>query len=261
MLGVDVVFHFAALAIVSQSVTHPEEYFDVNVRGSENVLLAMKNAKIGKIVFASSCAVYGDRNSGLITEKSNTIPINSYGQSKLDFDNLLRRDAFEIDICAISLRFFNVGGAVKAGKRWFGETHEPETHLIPLIMKSSSNNPLIIHGTDVDTTDGTCIRDFVHVDDITDAFILCLNLASEPGHLVINLGSGKGSSVMEVISMASKIKQMEISFKRGPSRLEDPAYLVADNKLAAEKIGWIPSRNLEDIISDAFHFLIASQTE
>ena len=250
--GCDAVIHFAGKSLVGESVHNPEIYFETNVNGSQILFDEMDGAGVTRIVFSSSAATYGESKAQPILETHKAAPTNPYGETKLAVDNLLTDLAAEGNFSAISLRYFNVAGAAKSGDHWLAERHNPETHLIPNVLKASNDNPLKIFGSDWDTKDGTCIRDYVHVVDLAQAHILALD-ALKPGfHEIINLGSGGGYSVKEVVDYASKIIGSEIPRIDAPRRDGDPAILIASIAKAKEILGWEPTRNLEAMISDAY---------
>jgi len=250
--GCDAVIHFAGKSLVGESVMNPDLYFETNVNGSQILFDEMAGAGVTRIVFSSSAATYGESQVQPIVETHNAVPTNPYGETKLAVDNLLTDLAAEENFAAISLRYFNVAGASKSGNRWLAERHNPETHLIPNVLKAASDNPLKIFGSDWDTKDGTCIRDYVHVVDLAQAHLLALD-ALKPGvHEIINLGSGGGYSVKEVVDCASRIVGSPIPQVDAPRRDGDPAILIASIQKAKELLGWEPTRNLEAMISDAY---------
>ena len=224
---------------------NPDLYFETNVNGSQILFDEMDGAGVTRIVFSSSAATYGESKVQPIVETHKAAPTNPYGETKLAIDNLLTDLAAEENFAAISLRYFNVSGAAKSGGNWLAEHHNPETHLIPNILKASSDSPLKIFGSDWNTKDGTCIRDYVHVVDVAQAHLLALD-ALKPGvHEIINLGSGGGYSVKEVVDCASRIVGSEIPRIDGPRREGDPAILIASIEKAKEILSWEPTRNLE----------------
>jgi len=250
--GCDAVIHFAGKSLVGESVQNPDLYFETNVNGSQILFDEMDGAGVTRIVFSSSAATYGESKVQPILETHKAAPTNPYGETKLAIDNLLTDLAAEENFAAISLRYFNVAGAAKSGGNWLAERHNPETHLIPNVLKSSSDNPLKIFGSDWETKDGTCIRDYVHVVDLAQAHLLALD-ALKPGvHEIINLGSGGGYSVKEVVDCASRIVGSEIPRIDAPRRDGDPAILIASISKAKQILGWEPTRNLEAMISDAY---------
>ena len=247
LVGCEAVIHFAGKSLVGESVEKPELYHHVNVDGTANLLDAMAIHGIDKIVFSSSAATYGQPVDDPITEESVAAPTNPYGASKLEIDKMITARG----ISAISLRYFNVAGAYKSANGWLAERHNPETHLIPLVLRATAENPLKIFGTDWDTKDGTCIRDYVHVVDLIEAHILALGALKPHVHEIVNLGSGGGYSVREVISVASKVLGREVPAVESPRRAGDPGTLVASIVKAKSLLGWEPTRDLETMISDA----------
>ena len=247
LIGCEAVIHFAGKSLVGESVEKPDLYHHVNVDGTANLLDAMSIHGIDKIVFSSSAATYGQPVDDPITEESVAAPTNPYGASKLEIDKMITARG----ISAISLRYFNVAGAYKSANGWLAERHNPETHLIPLVLRATAENPLKIFGTDWDTKDGTCIRDYVHVVDLIEAHILALGALKPHVHEIVNLGSGGGYSVREVISVASKVLGREVPAVESPRRAGDPGTLVASIVKAKSLLGWEPTRDLETMISDA----------
>jgi len=247
LAGCEAVIHFAGKSLVGESVEKPELYHHVNVDGSQNLLEAMAIHGIDKIVFSSSAATYGQPIDNPITEESFASPTNPYGASKLAIDKMITAAG----ISAISLRYFNVAGAYQSSNGWLAERHNPETHLIPLVLRATDENPLKIFGTDWDSKDGTCIRDYVHVIDLIEAHILALGALKPHVHEIVNLGSGGGYSVREVISVATKVLGRHVPAVESPRRAGDPATLVASITKAKSLLGWEPTRDLETMISDA----------
>lgn len=250
--GVDAVIHFAAKSLVGESIKNPVLYWHNNVDGTRCLLESMNEAGVKKIVFSSTAAVYGDPVEIPITENSPTRPKSPYGESKLAVDNLLSEYSQQFGFGAISLRYFNVAGAA-AG---LGEMHTPETHLIPRALSSilNQNDSFEIYGDDWPTTDGTCIRDYIHILDLTDAHIKALNKIKLGKHLIYNLGTETGSSVLEVIAAIETVTGKKLNRTITSRRQGDPAILVASNKRAKLELDWIPTRTLEDIVTDAYDF-------
>jgi len=249
--GCSAVMHFAGKSLVGESVEKPELYRHVNIDGSEILLNEMKAAGISRIVFSSSAATYGEPKRVPILEDDIPDPTNPYGASKLGVDHLLTRFAAEDGFAAISLRYFNVAGAFKSQNGWLAERHNPETHLIPNVLRSIDSAPLKIFGTDWPTADGTCIRDYVHVVDLIDGHIRALNALTPSTHEIVNLGSGGGYSVREVIDTASRVVGRTIPALEFERRAGDPAVLIASIEKAATLLGWKPTLNLENMIADA----------
>ncbi|MEI6220692.1 MAG: UDP-glucose 4-epimerase GalE [Actinomycetes bacterium] len=246
LAGCQAVIHFAGKSLVGESVEKPDLYHHVNVDGTANLLDAMAIHGIDRIVFSSSAATYGQPVDDPITEESVAAPTNPYGASKLAIDKMISARG----ISAISLRYFNVAGAYESANGWLAERHNPETHLIPLVLRATAANPLKIFGTDWDTKDGTCIRDYVHVVDLIEAHILALGALKPHVHEIVNLGSGGGYSVREVISVATKVLGRPIPVVESPRRAGDPGTLVASIVKAKSLLGWQPTRDLETMISD-----------
>jgi len=255
LTGCDAVMHFAGKSLVGESVEKPDLYHSVNVDGTRILLDEMHKQSINKIVFSSSAATYGEPKVVPILESSETEPTNPYGATKLAIDHMITKEAAERGISAASLRYFNVAGALKAKRGWLAERHDPETHLIPNVLRSTPDNPVKIFGTDWPTADGTCIRDYVHVIDLIDAHIKALNSLGTPGHEIYNLGSGSGYSVREVVAAASSATGHQIPFIDSPRRAGDPAILIADISKAKAKLDWEPTRDLNAMVSDAVESL------
>jgi len=251
LVGCQAVMHFAAKALVGESVEKPALYHEINVNGSKNLLAEMKAAGIDKMVFSSSCATYGQPKLSPISEDAETLPINPYGQSKLDVDKMLTEAARDW-LGAISLRYFNVAGSLRSKNGWLAERHDPETHLIPNVLKATADNPLKVFGTDWQTPDGTCIRDYVHVVDLIDAHIKALELLTPGTHRIFNLGSGTGHSVAEVISAAETVLGRTVPRENSMRRIGDPAVLVANITKAESELGWAPSHSLEEMVRDSW---------
>jgi UDP-glucose-4-epimerase GalE len=257
---VDAVMHFAAHAYVGESVENPRQYFRNNVLGSLNLLNTALDAGIRRFVFSSTCAVYGIPGKIPITEQTPREPVNPYGASKLFFENALAAYSRAYRLRSISLRYFNAAGADESGE--IGELHEPETHLIPLALAASTANgrELQIYGSDYPTADGTCLRDYIHVSDLADAHVRALQhleaSADVTGEkLAINLGSGRGYSVLEVIQAVEKATGRPVRRKIGPRRPGDPPALIADPSKAQSLLGWTAKHNLDDIVSTAWTWM------
>ena len=251
--GFDAVLHFAALSIVPESVAHPTLYFRANVGATVALLDAMRAGGVKRIVFSSTAAVYGEPDDVPIPETAETRPTNPYGASKLAVDQALRFEAAASGLGAVSLRYFNVAGAY--GRH--GERHDPETHLIPLVLRAAAgeSDGVKIFGTDYPTPDGTAIRDYVHVEDLAAAHILALDATSRPGHEVFNLGNGAGFSVREVVDAARAVTGAEIPTVESPRRAGDPAVLVASSEKIRRELGWVPRKpELAAMIADAWEF-------
>lgn len=250
----DGVFHFASQIVVSESVKDPGKYYRANTAATLTLLEAMRDHKVGPLVFSSTAAVYGEPLYTPINEQHPTNPLNPYGRSKLMVEQMLADFDSAHGQKYIALRYFNAAGADPQAR--IGERHDPETHLIPLTLQAISGKrpPLELFGRDYDTPDGTCIRDYIHVDDLASAHILAiqhLNNGGESG--VFNLGSNHGYSVNEIIQAASKVTGKQVPLTYAPRRLGDPASLVADASLAKKVLGWQPQyTNLNQIIQHAW---------
>jgi UDP-glucose 4-epimerase len=250
LTGCDAVMHFAGKSLVGESVEKPDLYQSVNVDGTRILLNQMRKQSIRKIVFSSSAATYGEPKLVPILETAETIPTNPYGATKLAIDHMITQEAAEHGISAASLRYFNVAGALKAQRGWLAERHNPETHLIPNVLRSTEANPVKIFGTDWPTADGTCIRDYVHVIDLIDAHVKALNSLGAAGHEIYNLGSGSGYSVREVVQAASDAIGHQIPFVDSPRRAGDPAVLIADISKAKKILDWAPTRDMKTMVAD-----------
>ena len=249
----DAVIHFAAFSQVGESVKNPQKYYINNVSGSLNLFKAMLENSINKIVFSSSAATYGNPVFTPITEEHPQKPINTYGMTKLIIEKILSDYDSAYGLKYTALRYFNVAGANSEGI--VGEIHNPETHLIPNVLKSAKGayKEFSIFGDDYDTKDGTCVRDYVNVEDLADAHIKALKYLLEGNDsIALNLGTKEGSSVKEVFSCCEKVVGEEIPVEVCPRREGDPAILVADNKKAKEVLNWEPRRTLEDSIKTAW---------
>lgn len=248
--GVDAVIHFAGKSLVGESVEKPDLYQRVNVGGTRNLLDGMHTAGVKKIVFSSSAATYGEPTEIPIKESAKTSPTNPYGATKLEIDHMIHAESEVRNIAAVSLRYFNVAGALRCDRGWLAERHNPETHLIPNVLRSLGDNPVRIFGGDWPTPDGTCIRDYVHVIDLIDAHIKALNSLVFGVHEIYNLGSGDGYSVRQVVAAAAKAKGQDIPTIDSPRRAGDPAVLIADISKARKTLGWSPTRGIEEMVSD-----------
>jgi UDP-glucose-4-epimerase GalE len=262
---VDAVMHFAAHAYVGESVENPRKYFQNNVLGALSLLNSALDAGIRRFVFSSTCAVYGLPEQIPIVEQTPREPVNPYGASKLCFENALEAYDRAYGMRSVRLRYFNAAGADESGGT--GELHDPETHLIPLALAASTGKgrELQIFGTDYPTPDGTCVRDYIHVNDLADAHVRALQYlerhdersGGENGgdSLAFNLGTGRGHSVLEVIQAAENATGRPVRRKMGPRRPGDPPVLVADPSKAQRVLGWTAKRNLADIVSSAWAWM------
>ena len=246
------VLHFAALAYVGESVQNPSIYYKINVSGTVNLLDAIIDFGNIPIVFSSSCAIYGIPKTKFIEENNAQIPINPYGRSKLMIEKILRDYEVAYGLKFISLRYFNAAGADPNCE--IGEFHNPETHLIPLSLSAVSNNKkkLYIFGDDYPTKDGTCVRDYIHVADLADAHLGALSHLLDNGSTdFINLGTGIGFSVKEVVSHVEKVTKKKINIQISQKRPGDPPVLITKKGRAKEIFGWVP--NFEDIEIQIYH--------
>ncbi|WP_405677714.1 UDP-glucose 4-epimerase GalE [Streptomyces sp. NBC_01511] len=255
----DAVLHFAASSQVGESVARPEKYWDNNVGGSMALLAAMREAGVRKLVFSSTAATYGEPLSTPITETDPTAPTSPYGATKLAVDHMIGGECGAHALAAVSLRYFNVAGAYGS----YGERHDPESHLIPLVLRVAlgARESISVYGDDYPTPDGTCVRDYIHVADLADAHLLALDAAVTGEHLVCNLGNGSGFSVREVIETVRTVTGHPVPEVAAPRRAGDPAVLVASAATARERLGWAPSRaDLAGIVADAWAFARREET-
>ena len=250
---IDGVINFAAFSLVGESVTNPLKYYGNNVEGAVSLLSAMQAHGVDKIVFSSTAAAYGEPEKQPIEEGDRTEPTNPYGATKLAIENMLKWCDCAYNIRYVALRYFNAAGSdTEAG---IGEDHNPESHLIPLVMKTAlgQRDHIGIFGEDYPTPDGTCVRDYIHVKDLAEAHLLALEYLERGGSSdVFNLGNGTGYSVREIIDTARRVTSKEIKAVAEPRRGGDPSVLIASNKKAAEVLGWKPNRSLEQIVADAW---------
>ncbi|MCA1222792.1 UDP-glucose 4-epimerase GalE [Streptomyces sp. 8L] len=249
----DAVLHFAASSQVGESVVKPEKYWDNNVGGSMALLAAMRDAGVRTLVFSSTAATYGEPVSTPITEGDPTLPTNPYGATKLAVDHMIASECAAHGLAAVSLRYFNVAGAYGAA----GERHDPESHLIPLVLQVAlgERESISVYGDDYPTPDGTCVRDYIHVADLAEAHLAALGAATAGEHLICNLGNGSGFSVREVIDTVRKVTGHPVPEVTAGRRAGDPAVLVASARTAHERLGWTPGRaDLAGIVEDAWNF-------
>jgi UDP-glucose-4-epimerase GalE len=250
------VIHFAAKCYVGESVQKPAEYYRENVHNTWNLLEAMRAAGCRDIVFSSTCATYGEPREVPIPDDHPQAPINPYGRTKLHMEHMLDDYATAYGMRFAALRYFNAAGAAPDGD--LGECHDPETHLIPLVLQVALGQraDIAIFGEDYPTPDGTCIRDYIHVDDLADAHVRALAWLQAGGtRLACNLGTGSGYSVREVIECVRRVAGHPIPTRSAPRRAGDPARLVSGGRIAAEVLGWRPRRGeLETIVRDAWNF-------
>jgi UDP-arabinose 4-epimerase len=250
---VDAVMHFAAFAYVGESVGEPHKYYRNNVRGTLALLDALREAGVKRIVFSSTCAVYGVPDTVPIRETTAKAPLNPYGETKLAVERALHWYAEAYGMRYMALRYFNAAGADAAGE--IGENHEPETHLIPRVLRAAlgTGEPVEIYGTDYPTPDGTAIRDYIHVADLADAHLRALDhLAAGGAGGAVNLGTGSGCSVRQVIAAVERLGGRPVPRREAARRPGDPPELVADPSLARTQLGWQPRcSDLETIIATA----------
>jgi UDP-glucose 4-epimerase len=247
------VLHFAASSQVGESVADPEKYWRNNVAGTLELLAAMRAHAVRTLVFSSTAATYGEPEVVPVTESSPTAPTNPYGASKLAVDHMISGECAAHGLSAVSLRYFNVAGAY--GKH--GERHDPESHLIPLVLQVAQGRraAISVYGDDYPTPDGTCLRDYIHVADLARAHLLALDRAPAGEHLICNLGNGTGFSVREVIDAVREVTGHAIPATTEGRRAGDPAVLVASAERARQRLGWQPARtDLVEIIRDAWTF-------
>jgi UDP-glucose 4-epimerase len=251
---IDVVMHFAAFCYVGESVTDPLKYYKNNVTATVSLLSAMRAAGVTQFVFSSTCATYGTPSTLPITENAPQKPINPYGQTKLDVENLLKALSHAYGLSFAAFRYFNAAGAASDGS--IGEDHSPETHLIPLAIDVALGKRahLELYGTDYPTPDGTCLRDYVHVDDLSRAHIAAFEKLKTPGtQLFYNLGTGKPTSNREVISAIERVSGKKITVIEKPRRAGDPASLYANSSKATQELGWtIQYPTIDSIVKTAW---------
>ena len=251
--GIDACVHFAASIEAGESMTRPEAFFSNNTAATLRLLEALTAAGIRRFVLSSTAAVYGDPVRIPIAEDDPTVPTNAYGASKLLIEGALQWLAQLRSMSCVALRYFNAAGATPER----GEDHDPESHLIPLILQvaAGSRDDIAIYGTDYDTPDGTCVRDYIHVSDLADAHVRAVEQVGEPGLLVCNLGNGDGFSVRDVIEVARQVTGHPIPAREAPRRPGDPAVLVASAERARERLGWKPQHpGLADIVASAWEW-------
>jgi UDP-glucose 4-epimerase len=237
---IEAVMHFAAFAAVGESVVNPAKYYQNNIIGSITLLEAMRAADVKKIVFSSTTATYGEPKTIPITEAEPQLPINPYGFSKVVVERALADYEHAYGFAYAALRYFNAAGASPSGE--IGEDHTPESHLIPIVLQVAlgQREKVTIFGTDYPTPDGTCIRDYIHIDDLATAHLKALNLLKTGSPLKLNLGIGRGYSVKEVIDACRKVSGHKIPNDVGPRRPGDPPELIANSSLAQKTLGWKP---------------------
>ncbi len=251
---IDAVIHFAANSLVGESVEKPLKYFNNNVYGMQILLESMVKNGVDKIVFSSTAATYGEPVKIPIEENDPTVPTNPYGESKLTMEKMMKWVSRANNVRFVSLRYFNAAGAIEDGS--IGEDHNPETHLIPLILQVplGKRDHITVFGEDYPTPDGTCLRDYIHVIDLADAHILALHYLRDGGESnIFNLGNGQGFSVKEMIVAAEKVTGQKIKTEIGARRAGDPAQLIASSDKAKSVLHWNPKfTNVEDVIATAW---------
>ena len=250
------VMHFAALSLVGEAMVDPARYWRNNVMGALTLLEAMSAAGCGQLVFSSTCATYGEHDNVVLDETTPQAPLNAYGKSKRAIEDMIGDFEAAHGLRAVTFRYFNVAGADPEGE--IGEYHRPETHLIPVMLEAieGTRPALTIHGTDYDTPDGTCIRDYVHVSDLVDAHLLGLHwLEAGRESRVFNLGTGSGFSVREVVDASRAVTNRDVPLQDGPRRAGDATKLVSGSDRAARDLGWAPERStMTRMIQDAWHW-------
>ena len=250
---IEAVIHFAASAYVGESVTNPAKYYANNLRNSMNLLERVRRQNIQRFVFSSTCATYGNPEKLPLTEDHPQRPVNPYGNTKLAFEYMLRDYSAAYGIGFAALRYFNAAGASVDGAH--GEQHDPETHLIPLVLQVAlgQRSHIDIFGTDYDTPDGTCVRDYVHVEDLAEAHLLALEKLTPGVGAAFNIGTGTGNSVREVVRVCEEVTGKPIAVKEGPRRAGDPPVLVAGAEKVRAALGWSPKfPDLRSIIETAW---------
>ncbi|NUM88405.1 MAG: UDP-glucose 4-epimerase GalE [Bdellovibrionales bacterium] len=253
----DCVMHFAARALVGESMENPALYYQVNVQGSMNLFDAVRRLRPGaKLVFSSTCSLYGDAG-GRLDESLPLRPVNPYGTTKKLVEDLLRDYSRAYGMRSVCLRYFNAAGADSEGE--LGEIHEPETHLIPRLLRAHKHGAIgdfRIHGGDYPTRDGTCVRDYIHVEDLADAHVRAMDyLLRGGGTDVFNLGTEKGSSVLEVARAVERATGARLDLSTGPRRAGDPAELVAVSEKAGRVLGWRARHDLDSVVRSAWAFI------
>ncbi|KYC67356.1 UDP-glucose 4-epimerase GalE [Heyndrickxia faecalis] len=253
---IDAIIHFAANSLVGESMEQPLKYFDNNVYGTQIVLEMMKEFHVPHIVFSSTAATYGEPERVPITETMPTVPTNTYGETKLTMEKMMKWCEKAYGIKYVALRYFNVAGARSTGE--IGEDHHPETHLIPVVLETvlGKREAITIFGEDYDTKDGTCVRDYIHVEDLIDAHILALQYLQNGGASdVFNLGSSNGFSVKEIVDTVREVTGKGFNVKIGDRRAGDPSTLIASSDKAKRVLGWNPQKtDIRQIIKDAWNW-------
>jgi UDP-glucose 4-epimerase len=255
----DGVLHFAGFIAAGESMIRPEIYWDANLVGSLALLDAMRAAGVRRLVFSSTAAVYGNPSELPITEHAATAPTNTYGATKLAFDMAIASEAAAYDLAAVSLRYFNVAGAlIRPDGTAIGERHDPETHLIPIALQvaAGTREKLQLFGDDYPTVDGTCVRDYIHVADLAQAHLLALAAASPGQHKIYNLGNGNGFTNRQVVDVVREVTGHPVPVEMAARREGDPVALVASAQRARDELGWVPAKpTLHDMVGDAWAFM------
>ncbi|MFC4148444.1 UDP-glucose 4-epimerase GalE [Micromonospora mangrovi] len=262
--GFEGVLHFAALIAAGESMVKPELYWHTNTIGSLALIDAVRAARVPRLVFSSTAAVYGNPVELPIPETAVKAPTSTYGATKLAVDMALTSEAIAHDLAAVSLRYFNVAGAYQHGGHAIGERHDPETHLIPIALQvaAGKREKLQLFGDDYPTVDGTCVRDYIHVEDLARAHLLALTAAVPGRHRIYNLGNGNGFTNRQVVEAVREVTGHPVPVEVAPRREGDPAELVASSALAREELGWVPAKpTLQDMIGDAWAFYRAHVLE
>lgn len=250
----DAVLHFAGLALVGESVANPPLYWAVNFQGGLNLVAAMRRVGVRKLVVSSSAAVYGEPLTVPIAEDAPRAPVNPYGASKLAFEQALEREEWSSSLDWLALRYFNAAGASDEGD--LGERHDPETHLVPnLVRAAREGTPFRLHGRAHPTRDGTCLRDLIHVEDLARAHVLALGKLGATHVRALNLGTGRGTTVLETVAAAERVLGRKVQVEDGPARPGDPPALVADPSRAEKTLGFKATRTLEDAIASHDRFV------
>ncbi|MGC4886895.1 UDP-glucose 4-epimerase GalE [Micromonospora sp. DT227] len=255
--GFDGVLHFAALIAAGESMIRPELYWDTNTVGSIALIDAVRAARVPRMVFSSTAAVYGNPTELPIPETAVKAPTNTYGATKLAVDMVLTSEAVAHELGAVSLRYFNVAGAYLRDGTAIGERHDPETHLIPIALDVAAGRreKLQLFGDDYPTVDGTCVRDYIHVEDLARAHLLALDAATGGRHRIYNLGNGNGFTNRQVVDVVREVTGHPVPVEVAPRREGDPAELVASSALARDELGWVPAKpTLHDMVGDAWAF-------
>ncbi|QDY06452.1 UDP-glucose 4-epimerase GalE [Micromonospora sp. HM134] len=262
--GFDGVLHFAALIAAGESMVHPERYWHANTVSSIALIDAVRAARVPRLVFSSTAAVYGNPVELPIPETAVKAPTNTYGATKLAVDLVLTSEATAHDLAAVSLRYFNVAGAYLRDGLAIGERHDPETHLIPIALDVAAGRreKLQLFGDDYPTVDGTCVRDYIHVEDLARAHLLALTAAVPGRHRIYNLGNGSGFTNRQVVDVVREVTGQPVPVETAPRREGDPAELVASSALARQELGWVPEKpTLTDMVGDAWAFYRAHVLE